>query len=260
MSTVGNNTNTTNQVGTVAGKRKKILNIIGIVLCVLLLPILIINSILIVKGMVNEDEVPGIGGYMPLIVLTESMDPTIKAGDIIICKKVSPSDVKEEDVISFFDPEGNGTSVVTHRVYEVEYDEATGEYSFRTQGDNNDVEDRLAVPEENLVGVWTEVRFGLVGHIVLFTQSTWGLIVCIFLPIGALITYEFLRRKKQDAEKQSDIDTLMEELKALKEAQANMQAQAQASDVPQTSAPISTETPVPTETSVEPSDSNPDGE
>ena len=66
-------------------KAKIILNVVAIVLCVILLPILVFNCILIIKGMLNPDEVPSIGNSIPLIVVTESMYPTIKAGDLIIC-------------------------------------------------------------------------------------------------------------------------------------------------------------------------------
>ena len=194
----------------------KAVNIVAIVLSVLLIPILLINCVLIIQGMVKPNEIPSLGKMTPLIVLTESMDPQIKSGDLIITKKAEASEVKVGDVITFFDPEGNGTSVVTHRVIKIETDEKTGKLTFRTQGDNNDIEDRLSVPAENVIGIWTGTRIGLIGHVILFTQSTWGLILCIFLPIGAFVVYEVLRRRKQDKEKQSDIDALRAELEALK--------------------------------------------
>ena len=200
-------------------KKQKTLNIVGIVICILLIPILIFNCILIVKGIVNEDEVPGVLGYTPLIVLTDSMYPDIKSGDIIICKDIDPTDIKEEDVISFFDPaDKNHTAVVTHKVIEVVIDEDGNRY-FRTKGTNNNAEDKILVPTENVVGIWTEVRFGGLGHVALFMQSTWGLIVCIFMPLALFVAYELLRRRKQDNKQQSDMDALMAELAALKAAQ-----------------------------------------
>ena len=57
----------------------KVLTVVGIVLCVILVPILIVNVIMIIKGLVNKDEVPTIGGYAPLIVLTDSMNPPTEA-------------------------------------------------------------------------------------------------------------------------------------------------------------------------------------
>lgn len=57
----------------------KILTIVGIVICVILVPILAMNVTMIIKGIVNKDEVPTIGGYAPLIVLTDSMNPPTTA-------------------------------------------------------------------------------------------------------------------------------------------------------------------------------------
>ncbi len=214
MEKSSNNQNSTNNLNEQPSATKKVLNVIAIVLCVLLLPILVLNCTLIIKGMLNPNEVPSIGKNIPLIVVTESMDPTIKAGDLIICYKIDASDVKEGDVISFFDPEGNGSSVVTHRVNKVE--EEDGKISFRTQGDNNNIEDRMSVPAENLIGIWSEKRIGVIGHVVLFTQTPLGLLVCIFVPIALFAGYEIFARFKKDKQKQGDIDALRAELEALK--------------------------------------------
>ena len=83
-----------------------ILTVVGTVLCVILVPILIINITLIIKSFTNKDEVPSVGGIFPLIVLTDSMYPEIESGDLIINKTIDPEDVKNGDVISFFDPAG----------------------------------------------------------------------------------------------------------------------------------------------------------
>ena len=95
-----NQINTTVASGTneKASKTRKVLNGIAIALCVLLLPVLLFNCVLIVKGMLNPNEVPSIGKYIPLIVVTESMEDTIKAGDLIICEKVDAAEIKENDV------------------------------------------------------------------------------------------------------------------------------------------------------------------
>ena len=96
-----------------------LLTVVGAVLCAILIPILVVNVTLIVKSFVNEEEVPSFGGYLPLFVLTDSMYPEIESGDLIICQTIDASEIKVGDVISFFDPEGNGTSVVTHEVIEI---------------------------------------------------------------------------------------------------------------------------------------------
>ena len=195
----------------------KVLTIVGTVLCIILIPILLINLTLIAKSYINKDEVPSIGGTFPLIVLTDSMYPEIESGDLIICNTAEAEDIKVNDVISFFDPVGNGTSIVTHRVIEIV--EEDGEILFRTRGDNNNTEDKELVPAENLVGVY-KIRIAGAGHIAMFMQSTAGLIVCVVLPIILLVGYDLVRRRIYEKSKKEDTDALLAELEALRAEKA----------------------------------------
>ena len=197
--------------------RHKIFTILGTILCIILVPILIINITLIIKSYTNADEVPSVGGYLPLIVLTDSMYPEIESGDLIICHTIEPNEVKEGDVIAFFDPAGNGTSIVTHRVVEIV--EENGTYSFRTRGDNNNTEDKDLVPGENLVGIYKS-RIGGAGNVALFMQSTTGLIVCVVLPIILLVVYDVIRRRLYEKSKKDDTAALLAELEALRAEKA----------------------------------------
>ena len=206
-------------------KLHKSLTIVGIVLCVILVPILIINCTLIVKSWINKDEVPSIGGVMPLIVLTDSMYPDIKSGDIIFAKKTDANSIEVGDDISFFDPAGNGTSIVTHRVIEII--EEDGKLSFRTKGINNNTEDRIAVPAEKLVGEYTGIRIAFAGNIALFMQTVPGLIVCVVVPIVLLVGYDMIRRKKYEKSRATNVDSLMAELEALKAEAAKKQEQSE---------------------------------
>lgn len=205
--------------------KQKILTIIGTILCVILAPILVINLTLIVKSYVNTDEVPSLGGIFPMIVLTDSMYPEIKSGDLIICNTLEPEQVQEGDVISFFDPMGSGTSVVTHRVMEIIVED--GGISFRTKGDNNNAEDQVLVPEKNLVGIYRSRIPGL-GNVAMFMQTTPGLIVCVVCPVLLMVGYDMLRRKKYEKAKQQDTDALLAELEALRALKAEKEKQEQA--------------------------------
>ena len=219
-------------------KLHKALTIVGIVLCVILVPMLIINCTLIIKSFINKDEVPNIGGVLPLIVLTDSMAPEIMSGDIIICQQTDPETIVVGDDIAFFDPAGNGTSIVTHRVIEIV--EEDGQKYFRTRGINNNTEDRVLVPMDKLVGKYIDIRFPGAGHIALFMQSTPGLIVCVVVPIILLVGYDMIRRRMYEKSKGNDMETLMAELEALKAAKAE-EATAPAAEP----APVSEPTPTP---------------
>ncbi len=194
----------------------KILTVVGVILCVILVPILIINLTLIGKGVVNKEEVPSIGGVLPLIVLTDSMYPEIQSGDLIICRTAKAEDIQVGDVIAFFDPAGNGTSVVTHRVVEILEEEGL---AFRTRGDHNNTEDKVAVPAANLVGVYKS-RLPGVGRVAMFMQSTTGLILCVVLPILLLVGYDVVRRRAYEKAGRQDTAALLAELEALRAERA----------------------------------------
>ena len=197
----------------------KALTVIGIVMCLVLVPILIVNCTLLVKSIVNKEEVPDFGGTLPLIVLTDSMYPDIKSGDLIICKTIDAEEVEIGDVISFYDPASNGSAVVTHKVIDIINED--GSISFKTKGINNNTEDRLPVPEEKLIAEYTGVRIPGAGNLAIFMQSTAGLIVCVVLPIILFVGYDVLRRRMYEKTQGEDMAALMAELEALKAEKAN---------------------------------------
>ena len=202
--------------------KDKILTAIGTVMCIILIPVLVINLTLIAKSYINKDEVPSVGGYLPLIVLTDSMVPEIYSGDLIICHTEDAEEIKVNDIIAFFDPAGNGTSIVTHRVMEI-VDE-NGKLEFRTKGDNNNTEDKMLVPAESLVGIY-KTRIAGLGNVAMFMQSSTGLIVCVVLPIVLLVGYDMIRRRLYEKKKDDNTAALMAELEALRAEKARKDAE-----------------------------------
>jgi len=202
----------------------RLLTVVGTVLCIILIPVLIINCILIVKSF-TSDEVPNVAGTLPLIVLTDSMYPVIESGDLIICHTAEPEEIEVGDVIAFFDPAGNGTSIVTHRVIEVT--ELSGAPAWRTKGDNNNTEDRLTVPADKLVAVYEGTRLAGFGNVALFMQTTPGLIVCVVCPILLLVGYDMIRRRLYEKANKQDTDKLLAELEELRRLKAEKEQQGQ---------------------------------
>lgn len=199
----------------------KFLTVLGTILCIILIPILIINCILIIKSYTSE-EVPSVAGTLPLIVLTDSMYPVIQSGDLIICHTAEPEEIQVGDVIAFFDPAGNGSTIVTHRVLEV-----TGQgdqIKWRTKGDNNNTEDRLLVSAEKLVAVYEDTRLPGLGNVALFMQTIPGLIICVVCPILLLVGYDMIRRRMYEKANQKDTDQLLAELEELRRLKAEKDA------------------------------------
>ena len=218
-----NNKKTTTPAAESNTPLNKVLTVIGTVLCVILIPVLIFNITLIVKSYTDKESVPSVAGWFPLIVLTDSMYPMIESGDLIVCHEIDPADIAVGDVISFFDPAGNGTAIVTHRVVEIV------DGMFRTRGDNNNTDDKLLVGPQDVVGTYKS-RIPGAGNVALFMQTTTGLIVCVVLPILLLVGYDIVRRRMYEKNKQSDTDALLAELEALRAEKARKEEAAAKTD------------------------------
>lgn len=140
-----------------------------------------------------------VGAEHSYVVVSNSMQPTFAAGDVVIVNDVPPRRIGQGDVITFA-REGQSDDRVTHRVVEVVKRE-DGRY-FRTQGDANDAPDPALVSESELIG---EVMFSIpfIGHVVVFAQTKLGLLLLVILPAVLLIgseIWDLVRTVQRDQE------------------------------------------------------------
>ena len=77
----------------------------------------------------------GLFGVRPFLVSGVSMEPVLKAGDIVIVQNVKPEEISSGDIILF----RRGSNRILHRVVETYTSE--GAMYFVTQGDANNVAD-----------------------------------------------------------------------------------------------------------------------
>ena len=163
---------------------------IAIVVSILLIPILIANLVIIVKGSLNPEEIPTVMGYAPMAVVTDSMNTgksdAIKAGDMVVTKKTNVDKLAVGDIIMF----KNNQSAIIHRI--VGYNEATN--TFTTKGDANNTEDLDPVQKKNIIGKYM-LRVPKVGDLILFSRTPLGMLICIGIPILMLLGYDFVAKR-----------------------------------------------------------------
>ena len=121
-------------------------------------------------------------GIVPYVVLSGSMEPTMKTGSLcFINKNTNIEKIKVDDVIAFKMKDG---TLVTHRAIEI------NDSGIVTKGDNNKVADSNVVAKENFVGknlFWIPK----VGYVVKAFQTTKGKIIAVTLII-LLLVFGFL--------------------------------------------------------------------
>ncbi len=89
-------------------------------------------------------------GYRVLIDYSDSMLPTIAAGDVVVTKLVPAAHARPGDVVSFQDPARQGR-LLTHRV--VSRRAKLGSFDFVTRGDANTGVERWSIDDEGRIGV-----------------------------------------------------------------------------------------------------------
>ena len=218
---------------------------VSIGLCVLMLPLLLMNIVLIFKSIIHPNDLPTIFGYKPLIVLSDSMYPTIKKGDLIFTQVVDVKDLKPGDVITYREYEDDGKTlgtVVTHKIYDITTEtdgENAGQLKFRTYGINNqrqadgtikynengemvviNMDDAVYAPQ--IEGRYTSKINGL-GSFIYWMQGTWGLIVCIGIPLVAFIVYEFIKRNEEIKAQRASNASATNELEELRKKLADLE-------------------------------------
>lgn len=140
----------------------------------------------IIVKMIFKIDVPMIGGYSALIVLTGSMEPTIKAGEVIVIHEEDEYEIG--DILTYRE----GNILVTHRIID------KTETTYTTRGDANNTNDP-AISKKTAVGK-TVFHIPYIGTFILFIQTPVGLFCVLAILIALKVMYTMLRTKQEDLE------------------------------------------------------------
>ena len=229
---------------------KKVLKIVLNVFLWLFVAFAVVVTVLAFAAQRSADGVPTVGGKCYLTVLSDSMSPTFKKGDLLIAKKLTGSqkaELKVGDVISYFtdiDGDGQENEINSHRIVQINYDENGDVYSYITQGDNREMS---RVPDEPVrwqyvISKWESGRIRGLGGFLNFLQQPKGFLIVIVLPLVLFFLYEvfvfiktFLGIKNAGKKVISTADEELIKQKAVEEylkQQAAQQAAQQAEEKP----------------------------
>ncbi len=159
---------------------KNILYILGI--------ITLYNIFLISISSLNQTEANKVGGYQAYIITTNSMEPNIREGDVIIIKQCDEQTLKEGDIITF---RNSKNEFVTHRIISIE--EEQNEKLYVTKGDNNTIEDLEKLSFNAIEGILI-LRVPFLGNILLLFRNR---IYLILLVLVMILIYLYTRKREE---------------------------------------------------------------
>lgn len=138
------------------------------------------------------------GTYLPFMaVSSQSMQPTLNQGDLIILGGAQAENIELGDIIAFNVPspyDRLAPSPTVHRVVEKWTEDE--ELFFVTKGDNNINNDMWKIPADNLVGKYSESRIPYIGFIVIFLKSPLGLTLLVMI-LATFFVYDHFKKKDE---------------------------------------------------------------
>lgn len=167
---------------------KKVVGIVINVILWLFVVFAALTTVVVFTGTSNNG-VGNLFGYMPFSIQTPSMEPTIKAGDVVIGKEVDFNTLKEGDIITYWTTVDEQKILNTHRITKVISNGKGSVPSFKTKGDNNQIEDEYTVAAADIVAKYNSKISGL-GKAVDFLETQKGFFICIVLPLILFFLYQ----------------------------------------------------------------------
>ena len=153
---------------------------------ILIIILLIILSIIIFQRVTHNKL--ALGNYYIFEIISGSMEPVYKAGDVIVVKKCSYESINIGDDVTYLGKENNLNGlIVTHRV--IEKFKYEGKLKLKTKGINNDIEDPL-IDSDQVYGkvVYRTVFLSFLGKIMTNKVAYFT----IFAVVSLIFSYEFI--------------------------------------------------------------------
>ena len=182
-------------------KENKFLKVLwNIIYTCLFIFVVLILAVVVMQRFSNNKT--SLGGFRIFNIVTESMVPVYKVGDVILDKEVDVSELKKGDDVTYTGKKGNFAGrIVTHRIESIEKQD-DGSYKIVTKGVANAIED----PEitENEIQGKVIYKFIVISFLSkLINNDLRTMYILIFIPIAVIIFINiksFTNKDKGDKE------------------------------------------------------------
>lgn len=156
-----------------------------------LIGLLFISSVIITVLVINsrQNGTASLFSLKLLTVQTDSMEPLLSEGDMIIGREAAADEVfSVGDVITFEAVIDGEHAYNTHRISRTEV--INGILCYHTKGDNADSEDEDYIVADQIISRYINIRIPRVGKVFNFLQTKSGIFFCLLLPMLIFLIYQ----------------------------------------------------------------------
>ena len=118
--------------------------------------------------------VPSLWGQKPLVVISGSMESTLKVGGILYYEKINIDDFDEGDILVY---QAND-HIISHRIVDIIEDD------FITKGDKNNSVDNYLVSSNQVLGKGTNWSIPYIGY---YADYIYGHKYLLYISLGVII-------------------------------------------------------------------------
>lgn len=176
-------------------RRKRVSSVLGRTFEIVrtILFIAVFSTLCIMLYSLRKDQSVSIFNYRFIRIITDSMAPTFNPGTCIIIRNEGLDDLEIGDIITFISYEDQiYNEYNTHRIYDMQVNEKTGQKEYITKGDRFTAPDNRIVRTKDIVGRFVcKVPFSkAINFIILELSNSMVYFVIIMLPlILCLLSY-----------------------------------------------------------------------
>lgn len=118
--------------------------------------------------------VPSLWGQKPLVVISGSMEPTLKVGGVLYYEKINIDELDEGDILVYQSNE----HIISHRIVDIIEDD------FITKGDKNNSIDNYLVSSNQVLGKGTNWSIPFIGY---YADYIYGHKYLLYISLGIII-------------------------------------------------------------------------
>lgn len=187
-------------------KGLKVLDIVATIIKIICVIFLILLILVLAMQRFSNNKI-AIGGFRVFNVVTESMVPKYKVGDIVVVKSIDAKDLKEGDDITYLGKVDSFKGrVVTHQLIKIE-DGAEGKI-YHTKGIANQTEDPT-ITEDQIFGK-VVYKCKIISLLAKLMNNMALFYIVVFIPLSVLIVIQIKdfadERKNKDEEDDDEKD------------------------------------------------------
>lgn len=147
-----------------------------------------LNTYMIVKSQINPAKAPDLFGIRPFVVLTESMNPITKIGDLTIVKETKINKLSKNDIIAF---KYNEKIKTIARIVKIEKN--------KIYVKTNLYESQFDIPIDYIEGRYL-FKIPKLGKVVLFFQSISGYVIFFTIIIVLIMMHIYYNNRRMNIE------------------------------------------------------------